>query len=515
MSTRFINADVIDGLRQIADESVHCVVTSPPYWGLRKYEGVDPSVWGGSATCDHKWGERERGRRGDILPLGESESGRLGTTEAQTGLNDGGKFCDLCGAWLGCLGLEPKPDMFVQHIVEVFREVGRVLHPSGTVWLNFGDCYICAPHGDGHSFDPKYGGRNRKEGYTANRLGGEGTSLKSKDLVMIPARVAIALQEDGWYLRSQIPWIKRNGMPESSSDRPSSGVEYIFLLAKSETYFYDRVGVLEPQAEHERTRRLREQKQGLATTYSLRRDAESHGQVKAGKGSCTTTVMARQALAETGMRARRNTDWAFESFRGLVTDECGDPLAMMVNPQPFTLERCITCGTIYTKKEHRKLKKSGDTRACRCGGTEWLSHFATFPEAMVEPCVIAGTSDAGACHYCGAQMQRVVAEKFIPQPDVSAAAGVRPATRDRTTPARRGWEGVPRGSLGGFTKGWEPSCSHPLFPPDPVPSVVLDPFGGSGTVAVVAARHFCDAILIDRSAAYLEMAKFRLDNSNA
>lgn len=526
-STRFICADVIAGLRQVETDSVHCVITSPPYWGLRNY-GIEPSIWDrATSSCQHEWGERQRGPRGDLLPFGESTAGRIGTRDVQNQTNDGGQFCTWCNAWRGCLGLEPSPELFIEHIVEIFQHVRRTLHPRGTLWLNFGDCFITAPHGDGHTFDPKYGGRNRKEGYTANRLGGKDSGLKSKDLVMMPARIALALQMDGWYLRQQIPWLKKNGMPESCVDRPASHVEYIYLLSKSEDYFYDRAAVMAPQAEHERTRRLREQAAGLKTVYALHRDRE-HGQVKPGASGCAKTVAARQALAQTGLRGRRNTDWFFESCRGFLADSGGDVLAMLVNPQPFAMEHCNHCAKNYTMREFRTLhlNESTNFRICGfCGASDWLSHFATFPEAMVEPCLLAGTSELGACHHCGAPYERIVDKPGLgdwnADPSHKRDRGARASIKregkvapgQSTANSLRSRLGTP-GNHGApiLSKGWRPTCSHPLFPSSIERCVVLDPFGGSGTTAVVAERHGRNAILIDRNAAYLDMARFRLLN---
>jgi len=181
--SRIIIGDVIDGLRTLDAGSVQCCVTSPPYWGLRDY-GVE-----------------------------------------------------------GQIGLEKTPDEFVAKMVDVFREVRRVLRDDGTLWLNLGDSY----NGSGPS-----GGDGKQ--YT--NVGSQGTStkrvtgLKPKDLCMIPWRVALALQADGWWLRSVICWAKKSPMPESVTDRPTSSWEPIFLLAKSERYYYDHEAVREPVKEN-------------------------------------------------------------------------------------------------------------------------------------------------------------------------------------------------------------------------------------------------------------------------
>lgn len=191
MSFCIICADVIEGLAQIPDESVHCVVTSPPYWGLRDY-GV-----------------------------------------------------------AGQIGLEPTPDAFVARMVEVFREVRRVLRKDGTLWLNLGDSYCNTD---------KWGGGGSNTGKQTVSANGEVPSwavrarkshvdgVKPKDLMGMPWRVAFALQADGWWLRSDIIWSKPNPMPESVTDRPSKAHEYVFMLTKAERYYYDAEAIKEDGA---------------------------------------------------------------------------------------------------------------------------------------------------------------------------------------------------------------------------------------------------------------------------
>ena len=166
----------------VDDESIDCVVTSPPYWGLRDY-GVDEQI-----------------------------------------------------------GLESTTEKYVENMVNVFREIKRVLKSSGTVWLNLGDSYIGTGH-KGDYTDTKYKeGRNGQTVAINNKVAG----YKSKDLVGIPWMVAFALRADGWYLRSDIIWNKPNPMPESVKDRPTKSHEYIFLLTKSPTYYYDADAIREP-----------------------------------------------------------------------------------------------------------------------------------------------------------------------------------------------------------------------------------------------------------------------------
>lgn len=233
-------------LRQLPDGCINTVVTSPPYWALRDY-GLPPVVWGGEPGCEHSWGEpltmHKDGPHGDGVLF---EGGRA-VMEAQAAVKDVrcGEFCERCGAWRGQLGLEPDPDLFVDHLVEVFEEVRRVLRPDGTLWLNLGDSYAAGGLGGGGSFMAMrqtngWGGKADRRGWRGPPAG-----LKPKDLVGIPWRVAFALQAAGWWLRSDNIWHKPNPMPEAVTDRPSKAHEYVFLLSKSERYHYDADAIRE------------------------------------------------------------------------------------------------------------------------------------------------------------------------------------------------------------------------------------------------------------------------------
>jgi DNA modification methylase len=185
VTVRILTGDCRDVLRSLPDESVHCVVTSPPYFGLRDY-GVD-----------------------------------------------------------GQIGLEPTPDEFVAAMVGVFAEVRRVLRDDGTVWLNLGDSYAGTGKTGGGTQGARTGGEFSPNG-KGTWWSPKGTGLKVKDLIGIPWRCAFALQADGWWLRSAIVWAKPNPMPESVTDRPTSAYEMVFLLAKADRYYYDAEAIKEP-----------------------------------------------------------------------------------------------------------------------------------------------------------------------------------------------------------------------------------------------------------------------------
>ena len=185
MTVRILVGDCREALASLADESVHCVVTSPPYWGLRSYNGES-----------------------------------------------------------GMIGMEPTFDEHLSNLVDVFREVRRVLRGDGTLWLNYGDAYAGGGRGQG-GIDPNCK-QATNAGTKIGNIGGWQDTWKPKDLMLMPARVAMALQADGWWLRSEIVWHKPNPMPESVTDRPTSAHEKLFLLSKSARYFYDADAVSTP-----------------------------------------------------------------------------------------------------------------------------------------------------------------------------------------------------------------------------------------------------------------------------
>lgn len=213
-------------------------VTSPPYYGLRDY---GTATWdGGDPVCDHRSGRFERG---GLSSKQASNHGRSGD-EART-------VCPKCGARRidAQIGLEPTLKEYVEQLVAVFREVRRVLRDDGTLWLNLGDSYANnAAAGDKRFGNPEFNKNRPSREATKTPAKIVPPGLKPKDLVGIPWRVAFALQADGWYLRQDIIWSKPNPMPESVTDRCTKAHEYLFLLAKSERYYYDAEAIKEKSA---------------------------------------------------------------------------------------------------------------------------------------------------------------------------------------------------------------------------------------------------------------------------
>lgn len=218
-------------LRAMPAESVRCCVTSPPYWGLRDY---GTATWdGGSDACEHKGPPMQSGKS-TLVGNGHGAGKPLSPT-LQEQRQPGRDVC-RCGARRvdQQLGLERTPEEYVARLVDVFREVRRVLTDDGTLWLNLGDSYAARSY----QVSP-----TKWEKLPQGQGSEVPFGLKPKDLVGIPWRVAFALQADGWWLRQDIIWAKPNPMPESVTDRCTKAHEYVFLLSKSARYYYDAAAI--------------------------------------------------------------------------------------------------------------------------------------------------------------------------------------------------------------------------------------------------------------------------------
>lgn len=324
MSVRIVNGDCRTELRKLADESVHCCVTSPPYFGLRDY-GV-----------------------------------------------------------AGQIGLEPTPDEFVAAMVEVFREVRRVLRPDGTLWLNLGDSYAGSgrggnPEGSPHQKQSSNRGSRQffqSEAVASGAIGRRWVpapaGYKQKDQILIPHTVAAALRADGWWLRQTLPWVKRNPMPESTEDRPTSAVEYVFLLSKSDRYFYDYAAVKKTMAPAS-VGRLAQDIDSQQGSERGNGGAKINGRMKAVGGDKQRGHSRRHAgfndrwdkmerEEQRGERAFRNTDLFFASLDA--------PHGAIGNDEEIVALDVAT----HSFKE---------------------AHFATFPPALIEPCIKAGCPVGG------------------------------------------------------------------------------------------------------------------------
>ena len=400
MKTEIHIGDCLEVLRTLPAGSVQTCITSPRYWGLRDY---GTASWvGGDPGCDHEASGTNRGKRGELPEPPGSWSERA---QGKPGWD-----CPKCGAKRSDsqIGLEKTPEDHIAVMVEVFREVRRVLRDDGTLWMNYGDAYM------------------------------------DKQLIGMPWRVALALQADGWWLRSSIIWAKGVSfcdsysggvMPESCRDRPTRAHENLFLLSQAPRYFYDADAV-----------------------------REKHADFRTGKNSVTgETKAARDQFAAEGGGVKQ---WNPEEYN--------------YNPLGRNLRDVWTINT-------RGFKGA---------------HFATFPPALVEPCIKAGTSEKGCCASCGAPIRRIV----------EATGGtIGEAWHDHSDDLGLGQQKDADGmeSYSRETTGWEPTCTCEDAG-EPVPCKVLDPFGGAGTAALVADRLGRDAVLVELNKEYAEMARDRI-----
>ena len=474
-----LQGDCIEVMRGMEPESVHCVVTSPPYWGLRNY-GVD-----------------------------------------------------------GAYGLEPTLNGYIERMVEVFREVRRVLRKDGTLWLNLGDAYAGSGKGmnaDGtHSVGAKQETtigsltapvKSKRMPRDEGRWGGGDSyvpELKPKDLIGLPWRVALALQADGWWLRSDIVWHKLNPMPESVRDRPTRAHEYVFLLSKSARYYWDADAIREP-----------------SITGDMRRPYGSKG---------SWEMDGRPASQQHGGQLRNGAKVDKQRGHSRRHDGFNDRWDAM------TVEQQQAMGA--NKRDVWWIATQPFPGA----------HFATFPEKLVEPCILAGTSERGVCGVTGDPWERVTERNDTPhdgntesQYKTGSAANrlalARQAARERGEEyvqrvTTTGWQptcGAPwercversteydhvttdpgkskdgpyasqTGNGSGThdirhgvysrseTTGWQPTCDHDA---EPVPATVLDPFCGSGTTGVVALRHGRSFIGIELNPEYIKLARKRI-----
>lgn len=327
MTTRILVGDVRARLADLEADSVDCVVTSPPYWALRDYD-VD-----------------------------------------------------------GQLGMEPTPQEHVAAMVEVFLEVRRVLKPSGVCWVNYGDSYASSVNGRSAA-DTKAAGnddRTFRDKPFSNVVG----PIKAKDCCNIPERFLIAMQEEGWWVRSKLPWLKRNSMPESISDRPAASVEWVFMFTRSARYWYDAKAVMLPVSP---STHLRVSQNVAAQIGSARANGgrKTNGNMKAvvrspkiqapGQGIKNNHSFIDSVALSVEERNFRNTDLFWMSLvspLGLISNDDGTPLALDVPPKGFS-----------------------------------EAHFATFPTKLIEPLILASCPPGGTVldPFFGAGTTGLVAE---------------------------------------------------------------------------------------------------------
>lgn len=353
MTVRILEGDCRDVLRTLSDGSAHCCVTSPPYFGLRDY-GV-----------------------------------------------------------AGQMGLEATPDEFIAGMVAVFREVRRVLRDDGTLWLNIGDSYAASP-GQRKAADAVNSQKQQSNAGSIRVGSRHAGGCKPKDLIGIPWMLAFALRADGWYLRQDIIWAKPNPMPESVRDRCTKSHEYIFLLSKSPRYYFDADAVAEPVAD---TSLARWRQPNIAEQPGSERvPGKTNGAMKAVGGPERAQAKRAIELARDGgltdehiaaIRAVGITD----AGKAQVTQSgCGNSAPEM---QRLADEAKAVLGGYYREF---LIAENRNKRSVWNIATQPFkeAHFATFPPALVEPCILAGCPIGGTVldPFGGAGTTGLVADRL-------------------------------------------------------------------------------------------------------
>jgi len=464
------HGDILDFLRLLPAESVQTCITSPPYLGKRNYF-IPPRVWDeDDEECMHVWQDkylpptRIARQRTDFDPKWTAATKDMALTNSE--------MCSICGAWKGVLGDEPFPELFIKHLVDIFREVRRVLRKDGTIWVNMGDSAVDSggtwsitdehiekwAKKDGGTFKSLHNHLKAQGNAKPPQMGRQNPNYKKKDLFGIPWMLAFALRNDGWYLRQDIIWAKPNPYPEPVKDRPTRSHEYIFLLAKSPKYFYDRFAVLEPAAIPDaKNIPFRKGSWGKGTHKGL----NDEGRVYDGP-----TPMPSDYTPSTGTFPEDHTFIAddeddaikkawLKSMGGGGKDYAGVALgdpesAGAQNPSDMKrriIESVRKRPTHLLGRNRRSVwhikTKPENWRPILPKDWDGQKHFASYPQAIPELCIKAGTAP-NACSNCGDPYQRC--EDLM---------------------------------------GWEPSC---LCAAPPGKCVVLDPFMGTFTTGVVAEK---------------------------
>ena len=489
MAVRILIGDARERLRDLQDGSVHCVVTSPPYFGLRDY-GVK-----------------------------------------------------------GQIGLEGTPEAYVQKMVEVFREVRRVLRDDGTLWLNLGDSY--ASYRDGKATPDTTRGDSKgtlvPKGSAKNRMASTfaGSSIKHKDLIGIPWRVAFALQADGWYLRQDIIWAKPNPMPESVTDRCTKAHEYLFLLSKSARYHYDAAAIAEPGVEPDRQRNDRI---GGANGHTVRHSPGAMIGASATRNRRSVWTVATQPFSdwhETVHRERVASDAAVDGKKRTTSPDCplhGDRAASASNAP------CDGHADAPSRRNQRTGADLDQAQQADCAPIATIPARATGQHSLDLPALSSDPSatdrskrsrrtgrDPATTLACTASAQtpaRTDGTSAVREPSDSAAhmpansngragTGDHPSAQTTARNARSSSCDSSQCTCEWYIETTSKTSHFATFPPAliepcilagcPKGGTVLDPFGGAGTTGLVADRLQRDAVLIELNPEYAAMARRRIE----
>lgn len=474
-----LTGDCREMLGCVKEKSVNVVVTSPPYLGLRSYQ-LQPTVWGGDPLCEHLWKSR-------AYYTEQSAAGSSSETFSEAGASNAEPLkqarwredatCERCNAWTGCLGLEPSFHQYVSNIVEVFRHIHRVLRDDGLLFLNLGDTYAR----DRRKGQHKPGQSGPKNAGTYDAGAGRASAcldLPAKNLIGIPWRVALALQEDGWILRSDIIWAKGNPLPESVTDRPTRSHEYVFMFSKQQRYHYDSDAIREPMVKGSAGSKFHTGKTGI-------------------------TSGSRVSTAERGdnpMGRNRRTVWQINtrSFKGAhfatFPPDLVEPCIKAATSEGGC---CFACGTPTVRVIERGEPDAAWQSKCGADSKGGYQRKATkdFASAKAQDAsavkarILAGMVEKKTVGYKAACKCYDQFYRDLPQ-------------------ARSERQRLQREITGDW---WKRASRRLLDPKWPTrPAVALDPFAGSGTVGLVARQQKCRSILIEQSEEYGQLIRDRL-----
>lgn len=494
--------DVLSVLKKIPDNTFHVVCTSPPYYGLRSYK-VSPTIWGDNKTCEHVWEDEKY-------------------TTCEKG-NTVGQFCVLCNAWRGCLGLEPTPQLYVEHLVQIFHEVKRCLRKDGVFWLNVGSSYAT----DNETSNSKT--------FLSSSANKERKSYKSLDLIDTPHLLAEALRADGWYVRCDVIWCKKSATPENirgwrwekhkvkvkdslstsrqtmgdtpnnvpqligkgwggnrtiwklcsgcskcvpndgyvlrkGSWRPTRSHEYIFMLTKSKEYYSDGESVKTP-----------------ASMSSINRSKYSY-------------------IVKTGKTASKDSQRGIANNHDMDCSQSANLRDVWKEDDPYELLNfLLQKASDETLSELNEIYRQKSSTWWLPPEANRLQHYAGFPSSLPFTCLKSSVSGKGACIKCGSPYTRIVDAKYVGDNSSKSSYTARSGVRGS------GLVAPPKGIIveAWKTLGWKKTCNCETD--DVIPSFILDPFVGSGTTLVVARRMGLRAIGIELSEDYVKMARNRLE----
>lgn len=395
---------ILGGTKKIPDDSVDCIGTSPPYWGLRDYGEETNTIWDGNPGCEHKWGNEIKHKI-----RGSSENANVGSNkkECQPKELKQGFFCSKCNAWYGQLGLEPTLDMYLNHLLQITAELKRILKPTGVMFWNHGDCYGGSCSWGGQTGVDKKWDDKRKihpPGYHQRKSTPKCLTLQNYRLILR------MIDEQDWFLRNTLIWHKPNAMPSSVKDRFSNTYEPVFMLVKNKRYWFDLDAIRVPHKQTSIDRLFR----GVSETNKY------SGNVYGGNQPSHTMNKPRKRIPKDIRPGNKEEQYHEQSIipSGGSNKKISNQL---INLQKNILEGVgRNPGDVYTDRGDTKFnldeavrhgmrlppEPSSDNAFHPAGKNpgDFLSistkgfpdaHFAVFPDTLIEPFIKAACPDNG------------------------------------------------------------------------------------------------------------------------